>query len=326
MTTALPKIILDTDPGGDDIFALLWLLSLVRQGLADLLAITTTGGNVATARTFASASQVLDLVGFRAIEVGRGVELPTDDRADASHIHGSDGMGNLSASLPPASQQFDRTRFSDDLLIDRLQAHPGEITLVAIGPLTNLAAAEAKSPGVLQLAREIVVMGGALFTPGNVAPQGEFNIWFNPPAAATVFQSRGDIVLLPLDVTRQLIFTPAMAQTICQPQPESRLAQFLSNLTDFMVSTALSYRETLGQPGFLVHDAATLGYLFYPELFWFQRAQVRVETQGWNAGQTTIDRRPLAKTGANAWVALGVEKNLFFTHLVQDLQYLMGHL
>lgn len=326
MTTALSKIILDTDPGGDDIFALLWLLSLVRQGLADLLAITTTGGNVVAPRTFASASQVLDLVGFSAIEIGRGVEPSTGDRADASHIHGNDGMGNLSASLPAPSQQFERARYSDEILIDRLQTHPGEITLVAIGPLSNLAAAEAKRPGILRLAREIVVMGGAFFTPGNVAPQGEFNIWFNPEAAATVLHSRRDIVMLPLDVTRQLIFTPAMAQAIGQPQPESRLAQFLSNLTDFMVATSLSYRETLGQTGFLVHDAATLGYLFYPELFWFQRAQVRVETQGWSLGQTAIDRRPLAKTDANAWVALGVEKTLFFTHLVQDLQYLVGHL
>ncbi len=95
-TPASPtKIILDTDPGGDDIFALLWVLSLVRQGLAELVAITTADGNVAAPQTFASASQLLGLTGFAGIEVGRGVPLKQATAEDASHIHGTDGMGGV---------------------------------------------------------------------------------------------------------------------------------------------------------------------------------------------------------------------------------------
>ncbi len=318
-----PKIILDTDPGGDDIFALLWLQGLVKQGLAELIAITTTAGNVSAQRTFSSASQILDLGGLSQIEVGRGVPIQSETIEDAAHIHGNDGMGNLSTTLPAPSQNYETARYADDILIEKLQAMPGKITIAAIGPLTNLAAAAAKSPGILKLAKEIVVMGGAFSCPGNVTPYAEFNIWFNPVAAATVFASRDDIVLLPLDVTRQLIFTREMVQTVVQSNPHSVISQFLSALCEFMIGTALNYRETSGIPGFLVHDAATLGYLFYPETLQFRRAQVQVETKGeWTYGQTGIDRRHSAKPDANAWVAVESDRPAFFTSFLADLKTL----
>ena len=131
------RIILDTAPGGDDIFAFLWLQSVMHQGLADLMAVTTAEGNVAAARTFASASQVLALGNLSHIPVGRGVRVTEYTTEDASHIHGSDGMGNLSSTLAPPTHDYVSAPFSDDLIIETLQAHPGEITLLAIGPLTN---------------------------------------------------------------------------------------------------------------------------------------------------------------------------------------------
>ena len=320
---SIPKIILDTDPGGDDIFALLWLLSLVKKGLAELVAVTATAGNVAATRTFLSASQVLGLIGFEAVEVGRGV-LMKGAIEDATHIHGADGMGNLSHTLPEATHAIASARYSDEIIVDWLNAAPGEITLVAIGPLTNLAAAEEKSPGILQKAREIVIMGGAFHCPGNVTPHAEFNIWFNPEAAQVVFDSRADIVVLPLDITRRLVFTRDMAQAVSQLNPDSRVARFLTQLGEFMIGTALNYRETNGIPGFLVHDAATLGYLFYPETLMLQRAKVQIEPKGeWTRGQTLIDCRHAPKSAANAWIALQVNKTDFFTHFIEDLKYLV---
>jgi inosine-uridine nucleoside N-ribohydrolase len=321
---SIPKIILDTDPGGDDIFAFLWLLSLVKKDLAELVAVTSTSGNVAAQKTFSSASQILSLVGFPSIEVGRSSSIKGQALQDASHIHGSDGMGNLSHTLPPATHDFEQARSSDEIVIDKLNANPGEITIVAIGPLTNLAAAHQKSPGILKRAKEIVIMGGAFLTHGNITPQAEFNIWFNPEAAQTVFDSRDDIVVLPLDITRRLIFTRDMAQTVSQTNPESKLGQFLISLSEFMIGTTLDYRETGGIPGFLVHDAATLAYLVYPETLLFQRARVQVETKGeWTRGQTLIDRRSTPKIPANAWVALDVDQSQFFTSLIEDLQHLL---
>lgn len=319
-----PRIILDTDPGGDDTFAFLWLLSLMQQRCVDLVAITTTAGNVPADRTFTNASQLLNLVGLPQIEVGRGVPFPDADRQDASHIHGSDGMGNLTQTLPPATHNWEMARSSDDLIIDRLNAAPGELTLVAIGPLTNLAAAETRHPGILQKAKALVIMAGAFNCSGNVTPHAEFNVWFNPTAAATVLGSRSDTVIIPLDVTRQLIFTREMAQRVGQRNPNHPIAQLLQNLCQFMTGTALYYRETEGVSGFLVHDAATIAALFYPETLWFQQALVRVETQGqWTIGQTGCDRRPLAKPETNAWVALQVDAAGLLTRLVEDLQGLL---
>jgi len=319
-----PKIILDTDPGGDDIFAFLWLLSLVKQGLVDLVAITAAEGNVAARKTFANSCQILELAGFPTIPVARPVSLQSGSGEDAGHIHGEDGMGNLSQTLPPLDRDFDSAPSADDLLIEKLNADPGTITLIAIGPLTNLAAAEAKHPGILKKAKEIVVMGGAFHCRGNITPVAEFNIWFNPRAAQTVFDNRDDIVLLPLDVTRDLVFTQTMAELVSELYPDSNLSQFVVKLCQFMVGTALQYRETAGVPGFLVHDAATVGYLFYPETLMLRRARVQIETQGeWTLGQTLMDERHGAKSDANAWVALDVDAPNFFTIFVEDLKYLI---
>jgi inosine-uridine nucleoside N-ribohydrolase len=321
---SLPKIILDTDPGGDDTFALLWLLSLVKQGLAELVAVTAADGNVSVQRTFTNSSQILGLAGYSQIPVGRGVVVNDDAVTNASHIHGIDGMGNLSNYLPPASHNWATAPASDAMIVEHLSAAPGEITLVAIGPLTNLAAAETKRPGILRQAKEIVLMAGAFHGPGNVTPHAEFNIWFNPDAAQTVFESRADIVVMPTDVTNHLIFTQAMAEAVSRANQDSIIAQLLTRLCKFMISTSTGYRETSGVEGFLVHDAATLGYLFYPQAFLFQRAKVYVETQGqWTKGQTLIDRRLSPQLDANAWIALQVDQAKLFTNLIEDLRSLL---
>ncbi|MEG4447230.1 nucleoside hydrolase, partial [Microcoleus sp. AT9_B4] len=136
-----------------------------------------------------------------------------------------------------------------------------------------------KSPGILKKAQEIVMMGGAFFCSGNVNLHAEFNIWLNAEAAQTVFDSRNDIVVMPLDVTRHLIFTRDMTQAVTQANPESKLSQFSIALCEFTIGTALGYRETARIAGLLVRDAATLGYLFYPETLMLKRAKVRVETK-----------------------------------------------
>ncbi|NET10433.1 MAG: nucleoside hydrolase [Symploca sp. SIO2B6] len=317
------KIILDTDPGGDDIFALLWLQSLVQQGFAQLVAVTTAEGNVSAARTFVSASQVLSLGKLHQTNLGRGVipaSLPTED---ASHIHGADGMGNLSHHLPSPIHDYASAPFSDDIIIEQLQAEPNAITVIAIGPLTNLAAAETKVPGILQQAQEIVLMGGAFQCRGNITSHAEFNIWFNPGAAATVLNSGANITVLPMDVTTQLIFTQAMAEGATRGNPETPLAIFLQQLCAFMISTTLAYRETDGVQGFLVHDAVTLASLFYPETLLFRRACVQVETQGvLTRGQTLIDQRHHPKMRQNAWVALQVDAIALLNCLVEDLDAL----
>lgn len=325
-TVSPRKILLDTDPGGDDVFALLWLQSLVRQGLAEWVAVTTAEGNVGARRTFATASQLLQLCGMEQVPVGRGVLVENLGVGNAAHIHGDDGIGNLSATLPPPTHEWDAAAGSDRLIIECLERDPGAVTVVAIGPLTNLAAAEQRRPGILKLAREIVIMGGAFNLGGNVTPHGEFNITYNPEAARTVFASREDLVMISLDVTRHLILTRNVGDRIAEVNPESAIVKFIMGLIDFMIETALKHRRTRGIPGFLVHDAATVAYLFYPELFKFYRAQVTVETGGESTrGMTWFERAPKAKPRANTWVVSDVDTELFFALLIEDFKELIRH-
>jgi len=318
----MTKIIFDTDPGGDDIFALLWLLSLQKQGLLELIAVTTAEGNINSKLTFDNASQVLKLADFEQVELGRGVTVKNPQVDNAAHIHGTDGMGHISHSLPNATHDFDNAVYSDDLIIDKLNAYPDKITILAVAPLTNLAAAEIKHPGILKKAKEIVVMGGAFKVPGNVTSDAEFNIYYNPKAAEKVFASCNNIVVLPLDITEKLIFTPEMCEDVVA-NLESNLTKFISDLCSFMTAANLRYRQTNGIKGFLVHDGAAVAYLFYPETLLFRRAKVNIETKGnYTLGQTVFDERLTAKTDANAWVALEVEKQGLLANLLEDLKIL----
>ena len=315
------KIILDTDPGGDDIFALFWLQSLIKQGIAELVAVTTAGGNVNAESTFTAASKIIHLGGLNQIEIGRGVPVKTGEIEDAAAIHGMDGMGNLSDTLPNGIHRFDTARYSDEMIVEKLNQFPGEITLVAIAPLSNLASAETKSPGILKKAKEIVIMGGAFQHRGNITSQAEFNVAYDPEAAATVLGSRDDIVMITLDVTHQLILTNLMVETITKKNPKSAISQFMRALCQFMTTTCLSYRETGGIEGFLVHDAATIAYLFYPETLQFQRAKVEIETQGsFTRGQTILDRRHLPKRSVNTWVSSQVDAVNLLAILMEDLK------
>jgi inosine-uridine nucleoside N-ribohydrolase len=320
------KIILDTDPGGDDSFAFLWLISLAKQGFVDLIAVTSVDGNVHAELTFAGSCKLLKLGGFDAVEVGRGVlgGSESKDVEDAEAIHGADGMGNLAQTLPESQQSYESARHSDDLLIEKLKESPGEIVIIAIAPLTNLAAAEQKSPGILKLAKQIVIMGGAFAVPGNITPEAEFNIAYDPEAAELVFDRCHNLVIIPLDVTNQLIFTNEMAQQVSEVNSQHPIAKFTVALCQFMVKTALAFRETGGMRGFLVHDAATLAYLFYPETLTFQRARVWVETKGdWTRGKTILDRRNKTKASANQWIAIGVNSQTLLAMMIEDFKILL---
>ena len=319
-----PKIILDTDPGGDDALALLWLLSFVQRDLAELVAITTVEGNVDARLTFTNAGKLLQLVNLLDIPVGRGQQSPNSAIGDASSIHGTDGLGNLATTLPACHLQYEKAPASEALLIEKLNQFPGEITLIALAPLTNLAVAEQQSPGILKKAKEIIIMGGALTVPGNVTPHAEFNIAYDPEAAEIVLNSRDDLVILSLDVTRSLIFTPQMADEIVQTMPKSAIAQFILSLCQSMTKSSLSFRETQGLKGFLVHDAITIAYRFYPETLQFCRGKVRVETAGnWTRGQTLVDQRHQPKLEANAWFATQVDAVHLLAALVEDLKKLV---
>jgi len=316
------KILFDTDPGGDDMFALLWLQSLSRQGHAELVAVTTTAGNVDSRQTFLNASRALALGGHPEVELARAASRQ-EETVDASHIHGRDGIGNLSRSLPPAPHRWDEAPRADDLIIEKLSSASGPITLVAVGPLTNLAAAERKAPGILARAKEIVWMGGAFRHRGNITPRAEFNTFCDPEAAQYVFANCEQVVVLPLDVTTQVNFGARQAEAVLREAGGSATAAFLDDLSTFLISTTQGFRENAGKSGFHVHDAVALAYLYHPEMLFFRRAQVQIETSGqWTRGQTIFDERHGAKRRANAWVAQQVDAESLLHVLVEDFKLL----
>lgn len=379
--TVMPQIIMDCDPGGDDVFALFWLLALHNKKICNVRAVTTTEGNVKAPLTFAAADKVLQLLsGTKSTsDVAVCAQTPADSRhghrdariaarrvyaeaiaagvggggdgfSDAAHIHGCDGMGGLSQRLASGETHYAEAEESYERLIRELEHSPGEITILATGPLTNLADAERTRPGVLRKARRIIIMGGALpGTRGNITPLAEFNFAFDSAAAALVMEDAGleDIVLMPLDVTAQLVCTDAMVTdsllqghevvkcTTADGKYEPTACgagQFLHDLASFMFKTALQFKETDGQRGFLVHDASTVLALFYPECLQFTRAQVSVvvsEPKGRHHGIDTngmsfVDRRHCPKLKANAWVGTGIDSAGALSIMIEDLRQLLS--
>ena len=313
------KMIIDTDPGIDDAMAIAYAAA---DPEIKVVGLTTIFGNVYVEQGTRNALHLVEMLGLDC-PVAEGAAEPLAMPLDppSQNVHGPEGFGGLPAPTP-SSKAIDES--AAEFLVRMCNESPNEVVICAIGPLTNLAAAETKQPGILKKAKEIIVMGGAFHCRGNVTPTAEFNIWFNPQAAQAVFDSRDDIVLLPLDVTRELVFTQAMADVVTQHNPDSSLAQFVVKLCHFMVGTALESRETARVPGFLVHDAATVGYLCYPETLLLKRARMQVETQGdWTMGQTLMDERHQAKSSANAWIALQVDIPNFFASFVEDLKQLI---
>ncbi len=214
------KIIIDTDPGVDD--ALTFLLALASPEIR-LEALTTTQGNVTLEKATRNALSVLELAHARHIPVASGSVVPLVQPLRASdHVHGESGLGN--AQLPKL-QAKPVSKHAVDYLIERVLAEPGEISIFAIGPLTNLAMAIRKEPRFVKAVKELVIIGAAILEHGNITPQAEFNIYVDPHAAHIVFHSGMPITLIPLDVTHKCLLMPQHVDRLMQISfPISRLS------------------------------------------------------------------------------------------------------
>ena len=274
-------LILDVDTGVDDALALLLALSSPE---IDLVGVSTVAGNVPLQQTTDNTLRLLQWAGRGDVRVYPGSEHPLERSAvTATHVHGVTGLG--AAQLPEA-----RTAPAGDgveFLLNTLQAHPGKVSLVATGPLTNLARAEARVPGALRQARQVVIMGGAGRGPGNATPTAEFNFYADPHAARQVLASGAELVLVGLDVTGQV----ELALADLQARPGERAAFCRAACEPVMTFEA----ERCGFAGMRLHDPMALGAALWPQLFRTQLLWVDVETSGeLTAGQLVVDQRTLA--------------------------------
>ncbi len=262
----MPSILLDTDPGIDDALAILLALASPE---VQLEAITTVSGNVDVNYTTRNALALLELAGHLEIPVARGCERPIlRQPVYAHHVHGPQGLGYLEL---PAPQLQPLTDHAVNVIIDRIMGAPGVITLVTIGPLTNIALAAHREPRITQYVHEVVIMGGALRVPGNTTPSAEFNIYADPHAAYVVFHAGWPIRLVSLDTTTQVRLQREEVETLAQRG--SPITSAIKQMVDF-------YFDTFDANGFQMHDPLCLAAAFQPDLLTWEPAYVDVELQG----------------------------------------------
>jgi purine nucleosidase len=307
---AAQKIIIDCDPGIDDALALVFAHG--HPGL-DLRGITTVAGNVSLDKTTANALRVRDFIGMRDVPVTAGCPGPLQRPAlHARHVHGDSGLG--AASIPPASSG-PADGHAVDFLAAATAAHPAEITVIAVGPLTNIALALRRYPRLVTQVKELVIMGGSA-SRGNVTPAAEFNIASDPEAAAIVFGAGWTVSMVGLDVTLQARATTAVRERM----------RGLGRLADDLVLPSLSgYRNPARGPGAeqdgpAVHDVCAVASVAAPGLIAFAPARVDVETAGrWTSGMTVTDfDAPGGDCNARVAVAIDTEG---FWDLVLDAYY-----
>jgi purine nucleosidase len=293
------KIILDCDPGIDDALAIAFAVGCPD---IELVGLTTVAGNVSLDKTTANALRVRDFVGAHAVPVTAGSAVPLARPAiTAEEIHGDDGLRG--ARVPPSAAE-PQPGHAVDFIIDTVAAAPGEITLVAVGPLTNIALALRREPALAQGVRDFVIMGGSA-TRGNVTPAAEFNIAADPEAAAEVFAGGWTVTMVGLDVT---------LQATADERVTTRLATFgrlAEQLLLPCVGAAVG-EEVAGRGYHAVHDVCAVAYVADPELLGCEPARVEVETQGrWTTGMTVTDFEA-EPAGRNALVATSIDVPAFW--------------
>lgn len=289
------KIIIDTDPGQDDAVAM--LLALASPEDIDVLGIVAVAGNVSLAQNAGNALKVVELSGRSDVPVYAGCERPMRRHlVTAEHVHGDTGLDG--PGLPEPKIKLNKQHGVDYLIETLLTREPGTITLCALGPLTNIAMALVKAPGIAPRIKEIVMMGGAYFEVGNITPAAEFNIYVDPEAADVVMRSGIPIVMAPLDLTHMILTTPDRLEKI--GAIGNKAGKAVAQMLAFSGRFDLQKYGTKGAP---LHDPCVIAYLLKPELFEGRHINVTIET----ASELTM-----GMTVADYWGVTGRAKNVTF--------------
>jgi purine nucleosidase len=288
-------LIIDTDPGADDVVAL--LLALASPEALHIRAITTVAGNVRIDKTSRNARLAREWAGREDVPVYAGAGRPlVRTPIYAENIHGKEGLPGVEVHEPKKGLADGN---AVQYLIDTLSnAEPHSITLAMLGPQTNLALALIQAPDITQGIKEVVVMGGAHFNGGNITPVAEFNLYADPDAAKVVLASGVKLTYVPLDVTHKILTSDQRIQRI--DSLNNHAGKLVSGiLNEYVKADMVHY----GLPGGPVHDASVIAWLLKPELFSGRLINVAIDgREGPGFGQTVAD-----------WYdTLGQPKNVFW--------------
>ena len=305
------KIVLDCDPGHDDVVA---MALAVGNPEIELLALTTVAGNQTLEKVTHNALSAARVFGMRDVPVAAGCARPMVREAQvAADVHGESGLDG--AELPEPVHTLDG-RHAVDLIIDTVLAEePGTVTLVATGALTNLAMAVRKEPSLAQRVEQVVLMGGGYHV-GNRTPVAEFNVWIDPESAHVVFNEAWPLLMVGLDLTHQALATEEVLGRIAALG--TRPAGFVGDLLRFFADT---YREGQGFDAPPVHDPCAVAYLIDPAVMTTRRAPLDVELTGTlTAGMTVADLRGSAPDDCTTSVAVDLDHARFWGLVVDALE------
>lgn len=277
-TVEKKKIIIDTDPGVDDAMAIFVAL---RSPEVEVIGLTTIYGNVYTTLATRNALHLLEFAERTDIPVAEGSHVTINKTTKlriADFVHGADGLGNQNFPSPKG-REIDQS--APVFLVEQANLYPGKVTIVALGPLTNIALAIQLDPVFSKKIGQIVVLGGAFSVNGNVNPAAEANIFGDPDAADIVFTSGADVLAVGINVTHQVILTDADRDTLAQSG--RKFAQYMSKILGFYYSY---HHDAYAIQGVYLHDPTALLAAVNPSLLTYTEGAVRVQTTGIMRGLT----------------------------------------
>ena len=320
----MQRILIDTDPGVDDAYAI--LLAMLSPEL-QVPAITTVCGNVSVdqgTQNLLTILGLLDLDEYPTIAQGEATPL-MKPLVNAAHVHGDDGLGNTShlrnadgsPLYPPADTNLS-SMSGVELILETAAQYPDELIVVALGPLTNIAKAIRKDAAKMRRLRKIILMGGVFEEYGNVTTTAEFNVFVDPHAAHEVFGFDVPVQIVPLDATHQVVLTGERLRAEIEKRADV-VSRFLWDATQ---SCMEFYREHVGFWGFHIHDALPIMVLTHPEYFEYVDAYVQVETESpLTNGMIVADLRQRGqRPDPNAQVCVEVAAEAFLDTFFQRLR------
>ncbi|MGQ3477056.1 nucleoside hydrolase [Paenibacillus sp. TY11] len=306
----MKKVILDVDTGIDDA---LGILLAAQSGQLDVKAITTVCGNVSLKQATLNTCKILDLLDRPDIPVYRGAEAPLIRKGLHEHrVHGEDGIGGALSGVVPAMSASEG--FAPDIIIDTVMAHPGEVTLICTGPLTNLALALLKSPELTDHVDAVIFMGGVIHGCGNITPVAEYNMYADPEAARIVFHAGFDrLIQVGLDVTRKALLTADHIARLTRPAIRNYVAESTAVYTK-------RYEERNGVKACALHDPLAVGVALNARLVDTSLLYVDVETSSRICdGQTVGDVQNRLNHSPNMSVCEQVDSEAFLELFIQVL-------
>lgn len=301
------KLIIDTDPGHDDALALMLLFKSKRF---DIKAITTVAGNSTINKVTRNAQAILDLLGENKVPVFSGKSQPLKRDLVMAVVHGDSGLDGFELS----NTKYQLTSNADEKIIELIDQTPGEITLLTLGPLTNIARAFIKKPKIVKLIKQIVIMGGVINVRGNKNRVAEFNMFVDPEAADIVFKSKVKKILIPLDICNEIVIPLADFENL-------KGTSLYKPIKVMMKEFAVGIEKDLGVKGVLLYDAVAAYYLVNPEVFKLKSMDILIETKGeYTFGMTVAEKRKKARKNFNIQVATRLNKKVFIKDLFAILK------